>query len=513
MKVEPKQLDALLHPTFNPEALKAATPITTGLPASPGAACGAVYFTADAAAKAHKTGLKVVLVRQETSPEDIDGMAVSEGIMTARGGMTSHAAVVARGMGTCCVAGVNGIKVSEEDKTITFADGTIAKEGDVISLDGSTGNVYLGAIATQEAELTGDFGRFMGWADEIRTLHVRTNGDTPRDATQARKFGAEGIGLCRTEHMFFEPARIKAVREMIISDTLEQRKAALAKILPMQRGDFEAIYRAMGGLPVTIRLLDPPLHEFLPHEDDEIKELADEMGVSFDKLKGKVESLHEFNPMLGTRGCRLDVLYPEIAEMQTEAIVSAAINVWKEDGLHITPEIMVPLVSEVNELRFVKKVIKAKADELIEQSGLKMKYMVGTMIETPRAAVTAGDVAKEAEFFSFGTNDLTQMTYGFSRDDVGRILETYFDKKILESDPFARLDQNGVGRLIRFAVAEGKRTRPDIKLGICGEHGGDLSSVEFCHNVGLNYVSCSPFRVPIARLAAAQARVKELGLA
>ena len=508
MKVEAKQLDALLHPTFDPAALKAATPITTGLPASPGAACGAVYFTADDAAKAHKTGIKAVLVRQETSPEDIDGMAVSEGIMTARGGMTSHAAVVARGMGTCCVAGVNGIKVSEEDKTLTFADGTVVHEGDVISLDGSTGNVYLGEIATQEAELTGDFGRFMGWADEIRTLHVRTNGDTPRDATQARKFGAEGIGLCRTEHMFFEPARIKAVREMIISDTLEQRKAALAKILPMQRGDFEAIYRAMGGLPVT-----PPLHEFLPHEDDEIKELADEMGVTFEKLKGKVESLHEFNPMLGTRGCRLDVLYPEIAEMQTEAIVSAAINVWKEDGLHITPEIMVPLVSEVNELRFVKKVIKAKADELIEQSGLKMKYMVGTMIETPRAAVTAGDVAKEAEFFSFGTNDLTQMTYGFSRDDVGRILETYFDKKILESDPFARLDQNGVGRLIRFAVAEGKRTRPDIKLGICGEHGGDLSSVEFCHNVGLNYVSCSPFRVPIARLAAAQARVKELGLA
>ena len=513
MKVEAKQLDALLHPTFDPAALKAATPITTGLPASPGAACGAVYFTADDAAKAHKTGIKAVLVRQETSPEDIDGMAVSEGIMTARGGMTSHAAVVARGMGTCCVAGVNGIKVSEEDKTLTFADGTVVHEGDIISLDGSTGNVYLGAIATQEAELTGDFGRFMGWADEIRTLHVRTNGDTPRDATQARKFGAEGIGLCRTEHMFFDPARIKAVREMIISDTLEQRKAALAKILPMQRGDFEAIYRAMGGLPVTIRLLDPPLHEFLPHEDDEIKELADEMGVTFEKLKGKVESLHEFNPMLGTRGCRLDVLYPEIAEMQTEAIVSAAINVWKEDGLHITPEIMVPLVSEVNELRFVKKVIKAKADELIEQSGLKMKYMVGTMIETPRAAVTAGDVAKEAEFFSFGTNDLTQMTYGFSRDDVGRILETYFDKKILESDPFARLDQNGVGRLIRFAVAEGKRTRPDIKLGICGEHGGDLSSVEFCHNVGLNYVSCSPFRVPIARLAAAQARVKELGLA
>ena len=507
MKVEPKQLDALLHPTFNPEALKAATPITTGLPASPGAACGAVYFTADAAAKAHKTGLKVVLVRQETSPEDIDGMAVSEGIMTARGGMTSHAAVVARGMGTCCVAGVNGIKVSEEDKTITFADGTVAKEGDVISLDGSTGNVYLGAIATQEAELTGDFGRFMGWADEIRTLHVRTNGDTPRDATQARKFGAEGIGLCRTEHMFFEPTRIKAVREMIIADTLEQRKAALAKILPMQRGDFEAIYRAMGGLPVTIRLLDPPLHEFLPHEDDEIQELAGEMGVPFEKLKAKVESLHEFNPMLGTRGCRLDVLYPEIAEMQTEAIISAAINVWKEDDLRITPEIMVPLVSEINELRFVKKVIKAKADELIEASGLKMKYMVGTMIETPRAAVTSDEIAEEAEFFSFGTNDLTQMTYGFSRDDVGRILETYFEKKILESDPFARLDQKGVGRLVKLAVENGKRVRPDIKLGICGEHGGDLSSVEFCHNVGLNYVSCSPFRVPIARLAAAQAAI------
>ncbi|HIY37958.1 MAG TPA: pyruvate, phosphate dikinase, partial [Candidatus Agathobaculum merdigallinarum] len=513
MKVEPKQLDALLHPTFVPAALKAATPITTGLPASPGAACGAVYFTAEEAAAAHKTGLKVVLVRQETSPEDIDGMAVSEGIMTARGGMTSHAAVVARGMGTCCVAGVNGIKVSEEDKTLTFADGTVVHEGEFISLDGSTGNVYLGKIDTQDAELTGDFGRFMGWADEIRTLHVRTNGDTPRDATQARKFGAEGIGLCRTEHMFFEPERIKAVREMIVSDTVEQRRAALSKILPMQRGDFEAIYRAMGGLPVTIRLLDPPLHEFLPQEDEDIKELADEMGIPFAKLKGKVADLHEFNPMLGTRGCRLDVLYPEIAEMQTEAIISAAINVWKEDGLKITPEIMVPLVSEINELRFVKKVIKSKADELIEASGLKMKYMIGTMIETPRAAVTADEIAEEAEFFSFGTNDLTQMTYGFSRDDVGRILETYFEKKILESDPFARLDQHGVGKLVKYAVENGRKTRPDIKLGICGEHGGDLSSVEFCHNVGLNYVSCSPFRVPIARLAAAQARVKELGKA
>ncbi len=508
MKVEPKQLDTLLHPTFVPAALKAAKPITSGLPASPGAACGAVYFTADAAANAHKTGEKVVLVRQETSPEDIDGMAVSEGIMTARGGMTSHAAVVARGMGTCCVAGVNGIKVDENNKTLTFSDGTVINEGEFISLDGSTGNVYIGKIDTQEAELTGDFGRFMGWADEIRQLHVRTNGDTPRDATQARKFGAEGIGLCRTEHMFFEPERIKAVREMIVSETVEQRKAALAKILPMQRGDFEAIYKAMGGLPVTIRLLDPPLHEFLPQEEDDIKELAGDMGISFDKLKGIVESLHEFNPMLGTRGCRLDVLYPEIAEMQTEAIISAAINVCKNDGLNIVPEIMVPLVSEINELKFVKKVIKAKADELIEKSGIKMKYLIGTMIETPRAAVTADEIASEAEFFSFGTNDLTQMTYGFSRDDVGRILDTYFDKKILESDPFARLDQNGVGKLVKYAVENGKKTRPDIKLGICGEHGGDLSSVEFCHNVGLNYVSCSPFRVPIARLAAAQAAVK-----
>ena len=508
MKVEPKQLDALLHPTFVPAALKAAKPITSGLPASPGAACGAVYFTADAATTAHKTGEKVVLVRQETSPEDIDGMAVSEGIMTARGGMTSHAAVVARGMGTCCVAGVNGIKVDEMNKTLTFSDGTVLNEGEFISLDGSTGNVYIGKIDNQEAELTGDFGRFMGWADEIRQLHVRTNGDTPRDATQARKFGAEGIGLCRTEHMFFEPERIKAVREMIVSETVEQRKTALAKILPMQRGDFEAIYKAMGGLPVTIRLLDPPLHEFLPQEDEDIKELANEMGITFEKLKGIVESLHEFNPMLGTRGCRLDVLYPEIAEMQTEAIISAAINVCKSDGLNIVPEIMVPLVSEINELKFVKKVIKAKADELIEKSGLKMKYLIGTMIETPRAAVTADEIATEAEFFSFGTNDLTQMTYGFSRDDVGRILDTYFEKKILESDPFARLDQNGVGKLVKYAVENGKKTRPDIKLGICGEHGGDLSSVEFCHNVGLNYVSCSPFRVPIARLAAAQAAVK-----
>ena len=508
LKVEPQQLDALLHPTFKPEALKAATPIATGLPASPGAACGAVYFTAEEAVAAHKTGLKVVLVRQETSPEDIDGMVSAEGVMTARGGMTSHAAVVARGMGTCCVAGVTGVKVSEEDKTITFANGTVLHEGDFISLDGSTGNVYVGKIETQEAELTGDFGRFMGWADELRTLKVRTNGDTPRDATQARKFGAEGIGLCRTEHMFFEESRIRAVREMIIAPDEAQRRRALAKILPMQRGDFEAIYRAMGGLPVTIRLLDPPLHEFLPTDPADIAELAAEMGIDAQKLTNIVEGLHEFNPMLGTRGCRLDVLYPEIAEMQTEAIISAAINVWKQDGLRITPEIMVPLVVDVKELRFVKRKIKAVADELIEAAGIPMKYLVGTMIETPRAALTAGKIAEEAEFFSFGTNDLTQMTYGFSRDDVGKILERYFEEKILESDPFARLDQEGVGQLVKMAVENGRKTRPDIKLGICGEHGGDLSSVEFCHRVGLNYVSCSPYRVPIARLAAAQAAVK-----
>ncbi len=508
LKVEPQQLDALLHPTFQPDALKAATPIATGLPASPGAACGAVYFTAEEAVAAHKAGAKVVLVRQETSPEDIDGMVSAEGVMTARGGMTSHAAVVARGMGTCCVAGVSGVKVSEEYKTITFANGTVMHEGDFISLDGSTGHVYEGKIDTQEAELTGDFGRFMGWADELRVLKVRTNGDTPRDAMQARKFGAEGIGLCRTEHMFFEESRIRAVREMIVAPDETQRRKALAKILPMQRGDFEAIYRAMGGLPVTIRLLDPPLHEFLPSDPEDIAELAEQMEMPTEKLEGIVENLHEFNPMLGTRGCRLDVLYPEIAEMQTEAIISAAINVWKQDGLRITPEIMVPLVVDVKELRFVKRKIKAVADELIEAAGIPMKYLIGTMVETPRAAVTAGQVATEAEFFSFGTNDLTQMTYGFSRDDVGKILDRYFEEKILESDPFARLDQDGVGQLVKMAVENGRKTRPDIKLGICGEHGGDLSSVEFCHQIGLTYVSCSPYRVPIARLAAAQAAVK-----
>ena len=503
--IEPRSLDTLLHPQFDAEALKKAAIIGKALGASPGAASGKIVFSAEDAKEWAERGEKVVLVRLETSPEDIVGMQVSQGILTVRGGMTSHAAVVARGMGKCCVSGCGAIKMDEDNKQFELA-GKTYHEGDWLSLDGSTGNIYDGAMPTVDASVGGDFGRIMAWADKYRRLQVRTNADTPHDAAKARELGAQGIGLCRTEHMFFEGDRIAAIREMICSDTVEQREKALAKLLPMQQGDFEGIYEAMEGCPVTIRFLDPPLHEFVPTEEADIEQLAKDMGKSVQDIKNIIASLHEFNPMMGHRGCRLCVTYPEIAEMQTEAIVSAAINVWKEDGLHITPEIMVPLVSEVNELRFVKKVIKAKADELIEQSGLKMKYMVGTMIETPRAAVTAGDVAKEAEFFSFGTNDLTQMTYGFSRDDVGRILETYFDKKILESDPFARLDQNGVGRLIRFAVAEGKRTRPDIKLGICGEHGGDLSSVEFCHNVGLNYVSCSPFRVPIARLAAARSR-------
>ena len=517
LRVEPKQLDTLLHPQFDAAALKAAEAIGKGLAASPGSACGRVVFSAEEAEEKVKDDAwkKVVLVRLETSPEDIVGMQVSQGILTVRGGMTSHAAVVARGMGTCCVSGCgndNNVAIDYDAKVITI-NGHTFHEGDWMSIDGSTGNIYEGQIATVASTENANFKRFMGWADANRQMKVMTNADNPRDAQNAVDMGAEGIGLCRTEHMFFAEDRIKAVREMICARTVEERKAALAKVEPFQEADFTAMYRIMGERPMTIRYLDPPLHEFLPTKAEDIEALAKDMGMSTEELNNVVVSLHEFNPMMGHRGCRLAVTYPEIAEMQTEAIVSAAINVWKEDGLHITPEIMVPLVSEVNELRFVKKVIKAKADELIEQSGLKMKYMVGTMIETPRAAVTAGDVAKEAEFFSFGTNDLTQMTYGFSRDDVGRILETYFDKKILESDPFARLDQNGVGRLIRFAVAEGKRTRPDIKLGICGEHGGDLSSVEFCHNVGLNYVSCSPFRVPIARLAAAQARVKELGLA
>ena len=506
-KVEPKQLDSLLHPTFDPKALKAAKVIAKGLPASPGAACGMVYFTAEDAVEAAKAGNKVVLVRMETSPEDIEGMDASEGILTGRGGMTSHAAVVARGMGTCCVAGCDDAKIDEEAKTCVIGDLTI-KEGDFISLDGSTGNVYLGQVATQEAQLTGDFAKLMGWADEIRTLKVRANADSPRDAETAMHFGAEGIGLCRTEHMFFNEDRIPAMREMIVAKTEEQRRKALDKLLPMQRGDFEGLFKAMNGHPVTIRLLDPPLHEFLPQKEEDIKALAAEMGITAEELSNTVSELHEFNPMLGHRGCRLAVTYPEIAEMQAKAIIEAAINVNKE-GMSIIPEIMIPLVGDVHELKYVKSVVVKAADEAIAKAGVKLDYKVGTMIEIPRAAVTADEIAQEAEFFSFGTNDLTQMTYGFSRDDAGKFLDDYYAKKIFESDPFAKLDQNGVGKLVKMAAKLGRETRPDIKLGICGEHGGDPSSVEFCHNAGLNYVSCSPYRVPIARLAAAQAKVNE----
>ncbi len=507
LKVDPKQLDTLLHPNFDEKALKSATPIAKGLPASPGAATGKVYFTADDAAKAFEGGEKqVILVRNETSPEDIEGMHVSQGILTARGGMTSHAAVVARGMGTCCVAGCGEIKIDEDKKIFTDKAGNTYKEGDWISLDGSTGNVYAGQLETVTPELTGYFGTFMEWADEIRVLKVRTNADTPADAAQAFKFGAEGIGLCRTEHMFFEADRIKSMREMIVSTSEEQRRKALEKLLPMQRADFEGLFREMKGYPVTIRFLDPPLHEFLPQEEGDIKALAADMGMSFEDLKAVVDSLHEFNPMMGHRGCRLAVSYPEIAEMQTRAVIEAAINV-KKEGMDIIPEIMIPLVGDVKELQYVKEVVVKTADSIIKEAGVDLKYSVGTMLEIPRAAVTADEIAKEAEFFSFGTNDLTQMTFGFSRDDAGKFLEDYYAKKIYESDPFARLDQNGVGKLVEMAAKLGRQTRPDIKLGICGEHGGDPSSVEFCHRVGLNYVSCSPFRVPIARLAAAQAQV------
>jgi len=505
LKVDPKQLDSLLHPTFKPEALKAATPIAKGLPASPGAACGKIYFTAEDAVAAAAKGEKVVLVRLETSPEDIEGMNAAEGILTARGGMTSHAAVVARGMGKCCVAGCGEIKVNEEEKQFTV-NGVTYKEGDYISIDGNTGNVYAGIIETQEASLTGYFEKFMKWADELRVLKVRTNADTPRDAQQAVKFGAEGIGLCRTEHMFFAEDRIPAVREMIVAKTTEQREKALAKLLPMQRGDFEELFRAMKGYPVTIRFLDPPLHEFLPTDDEDIKALAKEMGITFEELKQTVADLHEFNPMLGHRGCRLAVTYPEIAAMQTRAVIEAAINVNKE-GLNVVPEIMIPLVGDVKELKYVKDVVVKTAEEVMKEHGVTLEYKVGTMIEVPRAAVTADEIAKEAEFFSFGTNDLTQMTFGFSRDDAGKFLEDYYNKKIFESDPFTKLDQNGVGKLVKMAAELGRKTRPDLKLGICGEHGGDPSTVEFCHNIGLDYVSCSPYRVPIARLAAAQAAV------
>ncbi|CDF58057.1 pyruvate, phosphate dikinase [Thermobrachium celere] len=507
LKVEPKQLDQLLHPMFDQEELKKAKEIAKGLPASPGAACGKVYFTAEEAKQRRQLGERVILVRTETSPEDIEGMVAAEGILTARGGMTSHAAVVARGMGKCCVAGCGDIKINEEGKYFTVGD-IVIREGDYISIDGSTGKVYGQKIKTVEPEITGYFGTFMEWADSIRKLKVRTNADTPRDAAQAVKFGAEGIGLCRTEHMFFDEDRIPAVREMIVAKTEEQRRKALDKLLPMQKQDFIGIYEAMQDRPVTIRLLDPPLHEFLPQEDEDIRELAENMGISYEELKATVDSLKEFNPMLGHRGCRLAVTYPEIAEMQTRAIIEAAIDVKKRLGYNIVPEIMIPLVGDVKELKYVKDVIVKVANDIIKRENVDLQYKVGTMIEIPRAALTADEIAKEAEFFSFGTNDLTQMTFGFSRDDAGKFLKDYYDKKIFEYDPFQKLDQSGVGKLVKMACELGKQTRQDIKLGICGEHGGEPTSVEFCHNVGLDYVSCSPFRVPIARLAAAQAQVK-----
>ena len=508
LKVEPKQLDQLLHPMFDAESLKAGTVVAKGLAASPGAATGKIYFTAEDVMAAHEAGEKdILLVRLETSPEDIEGMNLAHGILTIRGGMTSHAAVVARGMGTCCVSGCGELKIDEEAKTVATPDGKVYHEGDWMSLDGTTGNVYGEQIKTVDPEISGDFGTFMGWADEVRVLKVRTNADSPRDAEVARKYGAEGIGLCRTEHMFFEAERIFNFRRMITAETVEAREEALEKILPYQRDDFEGLFRAMAGYGVTIRFLDPPLHEFLPHTDEEIKPLAESLGITFESLKARVESLKEFNPMMGHRGCRLAVTYPEIAKMQTRAVIEAAIKVNK-DGIEVTPEIMIPLVGDIKELQFVKNVVVETADKIIAESGIKMNYHVGTMIEIPRAALTADKIAEEAEFFSFGTNDLTQMTYGFSRDDAGKFLSDYYAKQIFESDPFARVDQTGVGELMRIAVEKGKATRPDIKLGICGEHGGDPSSVEFCHELGLTYVSCSPFRVPIARLAAAQAAVK-----
>ena len=507
LNVEPKQLDALLHPQFKREALAAAVPDGKGLPASPGAACGKVVFSAEEAAEKAATGDKVILVRLETSPEDIEGMHVSQGILTVRGGMTSHAAVVARGMGTCCVSGCGELIIDEKAHSFTL-NGKTVKGGDYISLDGSTGSIYVGAIPTEAASITGNFERFMGWADEIRTMGVRANADTPADAKRAFSFGAQGIGLCRTEHMFFDTDRISAMREMIVSKTEEQRRVALDKLLPMQRGDFEGLYEAMQGSPVTIRFLDPPLHEFLPTEEDDIKTLARDMKMSVEEIHNVITSLHEVNPMMGHRGCRLAISYPEIAEMQTRAVIEAAINVKKRTGLNVEPEIMIPLVGDVNELKFVKNIVTRVADGLIAASGLEMHYKVGTMIEVPRAAVTADEIATEAEFFSFGTNDLTQMTFGFSRDDAAKFLGDYYDKKIYESDPFARVDQKGVGKLVEMAVKLGRSVRPDIKLGVCGEHGGDPSSVEFFHNVGLTYVSCSPFRVPIARLAAAQSEIK-----
>ncbi len=511
MQIDAKSLDMLLHPTFDVEALKVADKnnvVGKGIAASPGAAAGTVVFTAEDAAEAGKAGKKVILVRLETSPEDIEGMKYSQGILTVRGGQTSHAAVVARGMGTCCVSGCGDIKMDEENKCFTLA-GKVYHEGDGISLDGSTGKIYDTIIKTVPADPnSGYFGRIMKLADKYKALAVRTNADSPSDAARAVELGAQGIGLCRTEHMFFEGDRIKAVREMIVSKTVEQRKKALAKILPMQRDDFAGIYKAMQGLPVTIRFLDPPLHEFVPHDDADIKELANEMKLDFEELKQIIADLHEFNPMMGHRGCRLAVTYPEIAEMQTQAVIEAALQVNKECGYNIVPEIMIPLVGEIKELKYVKDVVTATADRIIKEAGSNMTYHVGTMIEIPRAALLADKIAEEAEFFSFGTNDLTQMTFGFSRDDAGKFLKEYYAKKIFEQDPFARLDQNGVGKLVDMAANLGKQTRPNIKLGICGEHGGDPSSIDFCHRVGLSYVSCSPYRVPIARLAAAQSNIR-----
>ena len=507
LMIDPRNLDTLLHPQFDAKALKAATPIGKGLGASPGAACGKIVFTADDAVAWKEKGEKVVLVRLETSPEDITGMKAAQGILTVRGGMTSHAAVVARGMGTCCVSGCSEIKMDEENKKFELAGKTF-KEGDFISIDGSTGNIYDGIIPTVDATIAGEFGRIMSWADKYRVLKVRTNADTPTDAKKAKELGAEGIGLCRTEHMFFDPDRIGAFREMICSDTVEEREAALDKIEPMQQADFEALYEALEGCPVTIRFLDPPLHEFVPTEEADIKALADAQGKSVETIKNIIASLHEFNPMMGHRGCRLAVTYPEIAKMQTKAVIKAALNVKKaHPDWTIVPEIMIPLVGDVKDLKFVKKVVVDTADAVIAEAGSDLKYEVGTMIEIPRAALTADEIAKEAEFFCFGTNDLTQMTYGFSRDDAGKFLDAYYDAKIFENDPFAKLDQVGVGKLMEMAVTLGKKVRPDMHLGICGEHGGDPSSVEFCHKLGLTYVSCSPFRVPIARLAAAQAAI------
>ena len=505
--IDPRNLDTLLHPQFDAAALKAATPMGKGLGASPGAACGKVVFTADDAVTGHEKGEKVVLVRLETSPEDITGMKAAQGILTVRGGMTSHAAVVARGMGTCCVSGCGDIVMDEANKQFTLGGKTFA-EGDYISIDGSTGNIYDGIIPTVDAVIAGEFERIMSWADKYRVLKVRTNADTPADAKKARELGAEGIGLCRTEHMFFEPDRIGAFREMICSDTVEEREAALAKIEPMQQADFEALYEALEGCPVTIRFLDPPLHEFVPTEEEDIKALADAQGKSVERIKAIIASLHEFNPMMGHRGCRLAVTYPEIAVMQTKAVIKAAINVSKNHpDWTIVPEIMIPLIGDIKELKYVKNAVVKTADQVIAESGSDLKYEVGTMIEIPRAALTADEIAKEAEFFCFGTNDLTQMAFGFSRDDAGKFLDAYYDAKIFENDPFAKLDQTGVGKLMDMAVKMGKEVRPEMHIGICGEHGGDPSSVEFCHKLGLTYVSCSPFRVPIARLAAAQAAI------